>query len=94
MWKKPRELINYPASGFEIEARGRATAQAALSGWRSSPKHNAVLVNRGDWRRFEWEALGVGMHEGYAVVWFGREPDPAGAPPRCGADQQEDNTRS
>ncbi|WP_267283235.1 hypothetical protein [Salisaeta longa] len=42
-----------------------------------------MLVNAGSWRDMDWKAMGVGMHEGFAVVWFGAAPDPSAAPPVC-----------
>lgn len=90
MWKKPRELTEYTGRGFEIAARGVETAQQALSGWKTSRGHNSVLVNRGEWSQVEWEAVGVGMYEGYAVVWFGKKADPAGAPSRCTDESSQD----
>jgi len=32
-------------------------------------------VNKGIWDT-KWEAIGIGMYEGYATVWFGHYPEP------------------
>jgi len=32
--------------------------------------------DRGPWSRSAWRSIGVGIYGSYAVVWFGREPDP------------------
>ena len=83
MWNKPKELTSYPGNGYEI-AYGSwgasADPQGALDGWKSSSGHNAVIVNSGSWSDDRWQALGIGMSESYAVAWFGKESDPAGAP--------------
>jgi len=77
MWDKPRELTNYTGNGYEI-AYGAygfdATASGALAGWISSPGHHAVMINQGIWKS-PWNAVGIGVYEGFAVVWFGNEVD-------------------
>lgn len=81
MRDKPGELTDdrYPHAGFEIVAwRSEAmTEAAALDIWRRSPAHYAVLVNDGVWDAIQWQALGAALSDEHAVVWFGREPDPA-----------------
>jgi hypothetical protein len=78
MWDKPRELTRYPGNGYEIASWSSAqnTPESALSGWKGSPLHNAVIVNSGTWARIKWRAVGVGIYGSYAVVWFGEESDP------------------
>jgi len=76
MWNKPSELTNYNGNGFEIsysQSNG-ATPQSALEGWKSSSGHNGVIINKGIWSE-KWNAIGIGMYGGYAVVWFGNEKD-------------------
>jgi hypothetical protein len=80
MWDKPRELTNYPGNGYENAHGGsggyQATATSSLEGWKNSPAHNAVILNQGTWQNHRWNALGVGIYKGYAVLWFGEEVDP------------------
>lgn len=80
MWDKPREITNnvYNSSGYEISywSSVGATPQAALDGWKSSAGHNQVILQKNGWPT--WRAIGVGMRDGYAVVWFGEISDPAG----------------
>lgn len=84
MWDKPVELTDYPGMGFEIAFGGSggyiATAANALSAWKSSSGHNAVILSQGTWSSFPWKAVGVGIHQGYAVAWFGQVVDPSGSP--------------
>lgn len=78
MWDKPRELTSYQGNGYEISygAHGASvTAEGALEGWKKSSGHNAVIINQGIWFDNNWMAIGVGISEGYAVVWFGNEYD-------------------
>lgn len=80
MWSKPREITRggYPGNGYEISA-GRSgaamTAPGALAQWQGSAAHNEVILQKGIWKQ-PWRAMGVGIEGGYAVIWFGREPDP------------------
>lgn len=86
MWDAPERLgTPYPSSGFEISAganggHGTMTAERALSLWQGSSGHNAVIIEQQPWQGTEWQALGVGIYEGVAHVWFGADADPAGAP--------------
>ncbi len=81
MWDKPGELSSYPGSGYEIAAGGGSSvisAETALQLWQSSAPHNDVILNQGMWANTQWQAMGVGIYGGYAVIWFGMESDPAG----------------
>ena len=89
MWLKPNEITHgvYSSYGFEIAVGGQgwtATAEAALDSWKSSPPHNAVILEQGVWAGYQWPAMGVGVYGGYAVTWFGRAADPAGTIAACG----------
>lgn len=78
MWSKPRELTNYRGNGYEIafaeDEAYLANAENALESWKSSKDHNAVMLNRGIWKK-KWNAIGIGINGSYAVIWFGNEPD-------------------
>lgn len=79
MWDKPRELTDYPGNGYENAAGGGSSLgpAEALDLWKGSSGHNAVMLNEGTWANLTWNAVGVGIADGYAVLWFGEEPDPA-----------------
>jgi hypothetical protein len=87
MWDKPKELTNYTGDGFEIAHGGQgnyvATPEKALEGWKSSKGHNPVIINEGKWADNPWKAIGIGMYNGYSVVWFGMEADAEGKPDTC-----------
>ena len=34
-----------------------------------------VILNQGIWKNLNWNAIGVGILNGYAVIWFGEEFD-------------------
>jgi len=85
MWKAPQRLgTAYPGNGYEVahgrSGRYRATANLALQAWQRSPAHNAVILNQGIWQVKEWRALGIGISNGFALLWFGEERDPAQSP--------------
>lgn len=81
MLDKPRELTSYRGNGYEIAHGGtfryQANAQSALKGWKGNRLQSDVILNRGAWRKVQWNSLGVGIYRGYAVLWFGVEPDVA-----------------
>lgn len=82
MWDKPREITNnyYKGNGYEnaYGSYGQATADDAFTGWINSPGHNDVILELGDWSGSNWPAMGVGIYQHHAVLWFGDQPDPQG----------------
>ncbi|MFB2882294.1 CAP domain-containing protein [Floridanema aerugineum] len=85
MWTAPQRFnTGYSGYGYENAFGGTgnyvATATDALQAWKNSPAHNAAILNQGIWQNLQWNALGVGIYKGYAVIWFGEQPDPTGTP--------------
>jgi|GEM_PF-1703251 len=80
MWDKPSELTVYTGNGYENAAGGGfdLSPAEALELWKNSSGHNAVILNQGIWADNPWMALGAGVDQGYAVLWFGTDADPAG----------------
>jgi len=76
MWDKPKEMTSYLHPGYEISCVGTSTLspKEALDIWISSEPHHEVIINKGIWND-PWKAIGVGIHEGYATVWFGHYPE-------------------
>jgi len=85
MWNKPKELTKYSDTGYEIAYYYSAGAKAdqALSSWKTSKGHNALIINNTTWKDFKWNAIGVGIYKNYATVWFGVEPDAEGEAGKC-----------
>jgi hypothetical protein len=75
MWGKPKEFTSYSGTGFEIAAFSTYENPNWLENWKSSPGHHAVIINTGNWKSQNWQAIGVAIRPPYALVWFGREPD-------------------
>lgn len=88
MWSKPRQITDgaYSSDGYEISAGagGSITPSVALALWQASPAHRAVILNTSIWSNFPWGGMGVGLFQGYAVIWFGTIADPLGTMPACG----------
>jgi Ca2+-binding RTX toxin-like protein len=85
MWTAPQRFnTGYSGYGYENAFGGTgnyvATATDALQAWKNSPAHNAAILNQGIWQNLQWNALGVGIYKGYAVIWFGEQLDPTGTP--------------
>ncbi len=73
MWDKPRELTKYQGNGYEIAAVGVGSPEEALALWQTSTMHHAAILNKGIWKDADWKAIGAAVHNGYAVVWFGKQ---------------------
>jgi hypothetical protein len=95
IWEAPQRVDSgYPGSGFEISA-GRSqngdiaaatmSPERALQLWQDSPAHDALLTNTSFWTD-PWGAIGIGLHQGSAHVWFGYETDPNDGPAIVGAE--------
>lgn len=77
MWDKPSQITIYSGYGYENAASGASTPQQAVSMWQNSSGHNDVILNQSIWSNMTWNALGAGMVNGYATLWFGEQVDPA-----------------
>lgn len=86
MWDKPKEISGYQSRGYEIvswEFPGEISAEVALREWKKSPGHNALLVNSGNFKQADWQAIGIGVGGNYASVWFGVLKDENTNPSSC-----------
>ena len=82
MWNKPRELTTYPFNGYEIVYfhSWDPSAEDAFNHWIDSEIHRPVILNTDAWKDQDWQAIGIGIYQEYAVVWFGKKPDHEGSP--------------
>jgi uncharacterized protein YkwD len=82
MWNKPREITGnlYSGDGYEnaYGSSGQATAAGAVNAWQNSTGHNNLILEKDIWTGANWQAMGVGIYEHHAVLWFGQEADPQG----------------
>ena len=86
MWDKPNEIAGFAGDGFEIAAyySSKETPEMAISQWKGSPGHNAVMANKGMWAGKKWQSVGVSIYGNYAVMWFSEMDDALGVPNVCG----------
>lgn len=77
MTSKPKELTTYPGKAYEIAFWESVDAipEIVLDLWKSSSASDDLMLNRDIWKDKLWNAFGVGILKGYAVVWFGVEKD-------------------
>ena len=86
--KKPAELTQYKLGGLEISVGQQnydqvhqITPSVALRLWKNSPGHNHEIIKDNilyDVYHAE-RIMGISIHDGFANVWFGSDPnDPAG----------------
>ncbi len=83
LWAAPQRVKTaYPGRGYEIicGGTGQIVAEDALSCWQKSPLNDDLLLNQGLWLNYQWQALGIGIDRGYAVLWFGQEVDGVRSP--------------
>lgn len=74
---KPKEITGYPGFGYELIYWGNeaATPCEAAALWQQVEASANMILGRGKWKGFQWKALGIGIKEGYAVLWLGDKPD-------------------
>jgi hypothetical protein len=77
MLSKPRELTNYHGDGHEIvywENRN-VTANTVFEQWRETSASKAVILNMKSWENYSWQAVGIGIENGFASAWFGEKSE-------------------
>lgn len=90
MWDKPKELTPYKYRGYELayfDPEG-INPDSLMSFWLTIPQIQDMLLNRGTYKEKKWLAAGVGVQNGYTVVWFGQVKDPLRAPKICNKSTQ------
>lgn len=94
MWDKPREIteLTYTGDGYEnayATSEEEVDPVKVLNAWKSSPGHNAILLESGNWRGSNLLAFGVGIYKNHAVMWVGSLNDPLGPMQACGPDKTQ-----
>lgn len=85
---KPKELTNYPGLGHEIvfwESRD-ATAEKAIKQWKETSVSRFIITNFKEWEKCQWNAMGVGIKEGFAILWVGEDADVEKETKVCGGE--------
>lgn len=73
MKSKPREITGYKGDGFELIywSEGNADPAEAAALWKQVDASSDMILSRAKWSGYQWKALGVGIKEGYAILWLG-----------------------
>ena len=74
---KAQELTAYPGKAWEITYWDNTDLDLTmvLDFWRSIPYTSEMLTNTGKWKEVAWKSLGVGIKDGYVLLWFGQKDD-------------------
>ncbi len=77
MKSKPKEITAYPGNGYELIYwdEEKAMPGEALDLWQQLTASSEMILSRGKWKSYQWKAIGVGIKEGYAILWLGDKPD-------------------
>jgi len=73
MKAKPGEITDYKGNGYELIYWGEETATPADAAalWQQVEASLDMILCRGKWKGYQWKAMGVGLKEGYALLWLG-----------------------
>jgi len=87
VWLKAKEISGYPSEAYELTywSNVKSTAREILSFWRENKAASDRLLNRDDWEKKNWKAMGVAIQNGYAVLWLGDAIDYEVSTPVCGS---------
>lgn len=90
MWNKPKELSNYNGKGYELAfwESIKAEPDSIMYIWTTTYESKNMLLNTGKWEDKNWEAIGIGINNNYAVIWFGEKFDNEDEPLLCGNDSK------
>jgi hypothetical protein len=77
MKSKPKEITGYPGNGYELIYWGedKATPADAAELWKQVGASSDMILCRGKWKNYQWKAIGIGIKDGYAVLWLGDKAD-------------------
>ena len=87
MVSKPGELTNYTGYAHEVVywENKEANAERAFDQWKETSAARSLMTNFKEWESHSWNALGVGIYKGFAIAWFGEDPDPEKQTIVCGS---------
>lgn len=88
MNKKPRELTDYTAIGWELAFGDYKNPQQTIDAWIKNGVYKEILINKGGFDKNVWAAIGIAVYKGYAVVWFGEDFDETGSVSICKEGEQ------
>jgi len=74
---KAKELSNYPGKAWELTywENSKADLDFVLDFWMSIPYTADMISSSNAWEKKEWKSMGVGIQDGYVLVWMGTDVD-------------------
>lgn len=74
---KAKEISGYPGKAWEITYWENSEADVAfvLEFWNGISYSTSMIGNTGKWSDKEWKSMGVGIQDGYVLLWLGEEID-------------------
>ncbi|MCC5943542.1 MAG: SPOR domain-containing protein [Bernardetiaceae bacterium] len=86
MWKKAKEVSGYAGEAYEIVYYGKKRVRQVVNEWKKGGNELDILANKGDWKDFDWTAIGLAVYEDWVVIWVGEKKDPLPSPSYCADD--------
>ena len=74
---KARELTSYPGKAWEITYwdNQELNLDNVVEFWTSIEYTAAILSNTEKWKDKVWKSIGVGIQDGYVLLWLGEKED-------------------
>ncbi len=74
---KAKEIAGYPGKAWEITYWENTTLDLdfVLEFWLGIPYTANMINSVQNWATTPWKSMGVAIHEGYVLVWFGQKDD-------------------
>jgi hypothetical protein len=74
---KAKEISSYSGKAYEITYWDNTddTYDKIISFWNSIPYTSAIISNTDKFADIEWKSIGVGIQDGYVLLWFGKAAD-------------------
>lgn len=74
---KAKELTNYSGKAWEITYWDNTELDLnnVLDFWKGIEYTSSMLTNTGKWSDKVWKSIGVGIQDGYVLVWLGQNED-------------------
>lgn len=93
MLSKPSELTSYKGKGYEMVFwHNGSNAMIQMEQLlKKQPLMQDIILCSGAWKQRKWNAMGVGIFDGYVSVWFGELLDKQDSTAVCDTDSMVSN---
>lgn len=77
VWLKAKEIVGYSSEAYEVTYWSNVANQPnnIFGFWSEQKPSSDMLFNKGQWANSSWNAIGIGIKNGYAVAFFGKAID-------------------